>query len=102
MKRPVVLTAEAEGDLQSILTFIGEDSIAQAIATVDRLERASSALGEAALRYPLVTNHEHSQVRRRVVGSYSIFYRVRADLVEVLHVLHSARDYERILFPDEP
>jgi toxin ParE1/3/4 len=30
-----------------------------------------------------------------------IFYRVLNDTVEVLHVLHGARDYEAILFPNE-
>jgi plasmid stabilization system protein ParE len=31
---------------------------------------------------------------------YLIFYRVSDEGVEILHVLHGARDYEAILFPD--
>jgi len=38
-------------------------------------------------------------VRRRPHGNYLIFYRVGAEQVEILHVLHGARDYEPILFP---
>ena len=34
-------------------------------------------------------------------GNYLIFYRIADDTVEVLHVLHGARDYENILFPEE-
>ncbi|WP_415086733.1 hypothetical protein [Labrys sp. (in: a-proteobacteria)] len=30
-----------------------------------------------------------------------IFYRLTVSNVEILHVLHGARDYERILFPDD-
>ena len=40
-------------------------------------------------------------LRRRIYGSYLIFYRIRDDTVEVLHVLHGARDYDKILFPDD-
>lgn len=32
---------------------------------------------------------------------YLIFYRVFDGLVEVIHVLHGARNYEALLFPDE-
>lgn len=40
-------------------------------------------------------------MRRRVHGADLIFYRIGEDAVEVLHILHGARDYERILFSDE-
>jgi toxin ParE1/3/4 len=48
--------------------------------------------------YPLVPRHEKSGVRRAPHGNYLIFYRVTADMVEILHVLHGARDYEPIVF----
>jgi toxin ParE1/3/4 len=51
--------------------------------------------------YPLVPRHENSGVRRVPHGDYLIFYRVTADTVEILHILHGARDYEPIMFPDE-
>ena len=38
-------------------------------------------------------------IRRRPAGDYLIFYRIEDDQIEVLHVLHGARDYEAILFP---
>jgi plasmid stabilization system protein ParE len=38
----------------------------------------------------------HWGIRRRVHGNYLIFYRVREELVEVVHVLHGARDYETL------
>ena len=40
-------------------------------------------------------------IRRRVYGNYLIFYRTMSDAVEVLHVLHGARDYENLIFPDD-
>src|SRR5579872_664761 len=97
----VVITAEAERDLLSILAYIGLDSPRLAVSTTDRIERASLGLGEAALRYALIVGHESSGIRRRIVGSYNIYYRIKTNLVEVLHVLHSARDAEKILFPED-
>jgi plasmid stabilization system protein ParE len=36
-----------------------------------------------------------------VVGSYNIYYVIEAHVVEVVAILHSARDHERILFPED-
>ena len=52
--------------------------------------------------YALVPRYEALGIRRRPYRDYLIFYRVSDDSIEILHVLHGARDYETILFPDEP
>ena len=44
--------------------------------------------------------YEHLGIRRRVYGSYLIFYRVRTAEIEVLHILHGAMNYEPLLFPE--
>ncbi len=51
--------------------------------------------------FPLVPRYEHTGVRRRPHGDYLIFYRVGADVVDILHVLNGAQNYEAILFPDD-
>lgn len=51
-------------------------------------------------RYPLLPRHRSSGIRRRVHGNYLIFYRVEGDIVEIVHILHGAMDYEAVLFPD--
>jgi plasmid stabilization system protein ParE len=33
------------------------------------------------------------------IGDYLVFYRVTGSRVEILHVLHGARDYELLLYP---
>ncbi|WP_334265234.1 type II toxin-antitoxin system RelE/ParE family toxin [Bradyrhizobium amphicarpaeae] len=45
--------------------------------------------------------YEHKGIRRRPFGSYLIFYRVGNDAIEVIHVLHGARNYEPLLFPED-
>ena len=42
----------------------------------------------------------HGNLRRKVFGNYLIFYRVSDAAVEIIHILHGAMDYERILFPE--
>ena len=97
----VVLTASAEDDLESIADWIAQDNPGRALSFVMELREICEALGHTPRAYPLVPRYEHTGVRRRVHGNYLIFYRVEADLAVVLHVLHGARDYEPLLFPDE-
>jgi plasmid stabilization system protein ParE len=41
-------------------------------------------------------------LRRKVYGNYLIFYDIGPDAVEILRILHGARDYAQIVFPGEP
>jgi plasmid stabilization system protein ParE len=57
--------------------------------------------GLAPCRFALIPRYEHTNIRRVVHGNYLIFYRVNAEVVEVVHVLHGAMNFGAILFPDE-
>jgi toxin ParE1/3/4 len=61
-----------------------------------------SELGAMPEAYPKLRGHEDSGIRRCPYRQYLILYRVLADAVEVVRVLHGARDIDRLLFPDEP
>ncbi|MGI8839586.1 MAG: type II toxin-antitoxin system RelE/ParE family toxin [Caulobacteraceae bacterium] len=67
---------------------------------VDELREKATSLAGARLAFPLVPRFEHQGIRRRVHGDYLIFYRVGEARIEILHILHGARDYEALLFPD--
>jgi plasmid stabilization system protein ParE len=96
----VVLTAEAESDLQTIAKYIANDSVTAALSLVHDLREKCLALADAPRGYPLVPRYEHHGIRRRPFGSYLIFYRVGPEAIEVMHILHGARDYEPLLFPE--
>ncbi len=98
MRLNVVFTVQAEDDLQSILDFIAAESPARAERIVDDIEGKALDLGETHHRYALLVRHKESGIRRRVVGSYNIYYRTTGQQVEVLHILHGARDAEQLLF----
>jgi toxin ParE1/3/4 len=97
----VVVTAEAESDLEQIATYIARDSVETALKFVQELREKCESLADAPRGYPLVPRHEHLGIRRRPFGNYLIFYRVGSDAIEVIHILHGARDYEPLLFPEK-
>jgi toxin ParE1/3/4 len=97
----VVITDEAEADLERIGDYIAADNPVRAGTFVRELRQKCETLVDTPHGYPLVPRREHLGVRRRPHGNYLIFYRVGTEVVEVLHVLHGARDYERVLFPDK-
>lgn len=93
----VVLSAAAESDLESIGDYIAQDNPARALTFIRNLRAQCEALADFPNRFPLVPRYERMGVHRRMFGNYAIFYRVEADRVMVLNVLHGARDYEGIL-----
>jgi toxin ParE1/3/4 len=93
----VIVTVKAKMDLIEIARYVAEDNPAAADAIVDRLQRECERMDTAPLRYPLVSRHEQLGIRRRPVGNYLIFYRVGRDAIDILRILHAARDYERLL-----
>jgi toxin ParE1/3/4 len=97
----VVVTAEAESDLEQIATCIAEQSVEVALNFVRELRKRCESLADAPRGYPLVPRHEHLGIRRRPFGNYLIFYRVDPGAIEVVHILLGARDYEPLLFPEK-
>lgn len=97
----VVLTETAMADLVAIGRHIATDNPQRAKTFVAELESRCHELGTMPKAFALVPRHEHGGVRRRPYRNYLIFYRIAADIVEVLHVLHGAQDYETILFSND-
>ena len=97
----VTITAEAEADLEQIANYVAEQSPTSALELVRDLRARCESLRDAPRGYPLVPRYEHLGIRRRSFGRFLIFYRVSTDAIEVIHILHGARDYESLLFPEE-
>src|SRR3954468_5040075 len=70
------------------------------VNVVHDLREKCLALVVAPRGCPLVPRYEHHGIRRRAFGSYLIFYRVGPEAIEVVHILHGARDYDPLLFPE--
>jgi plasmid stabilization system protein ParE len=93
----VVLSTNAAIDLQAIGDWIAAENPARAISFVNELIGAIAALSDMPSRFPVLEGHRELGIRRRVVGNYLILYHVGETEVEVLHVVHGARDYESLL-----
>ncbi|HBK07694.1 MAG TPA: plasmid stabilization protein [Acetobacteraceae bacterium] len=96
----VVLSDAARLGLERIGDYIARDNPSRAGSFVAELRTACLTLGEMPQAFPLVPRYERLGIRRRPHGNYLIFYRVDQDRVSIVQILHGARDYEALLFPD--
>lgn len=91
----VVRTVLAEGDLLDIWLYIAQDNVTAADYLVERLEQRCQTLGAS----PMLGSKRDDLVmgmRYLIEGNYAIFYRIHQDTVEILRVLHGARDFPTI------
>lgn len=91
----VVRTVLAEGDLLDIWLYIAQDNITAADRMVERLEQRCETLGVS----PMLGSKRDdllAGMRCLIEGNYAIFYRIQQDTVEILRVLHGARDFPTI------
>ena len=96
----VVITAEAEADLEAIGDYIARNNPARTLSYARELYQLCLDIADMPQAWPVVPRYEHYGIRRRVHGRYLIFYRIRADRITILHILNGAMDVEAILFPD--
>lgn len=89
------ISPRASSDLIEIWIYIADDSVANADAFIDKLYQAIQALG----RQPGSGRHREELapgVQSFPFGRYIIFYRAVTSGIEIVRVLHSARDIENI------
>jgi toxin ParE1/3/4 len=96
----LVIADEARDDLARIGERIAHDNPRRSVIFIDEIEAHCERISAMPLAHPLLPGRETTRLRRAVHGNYLIFYRVDPDHVVVVHVLHGARDYDAILFPE--
>jgi toxin ParE1/3/4 len=91
----VITSPEARADLLEIWLYIATEN-------TDAADRVLSTLNDKT--QTLLANPEMGRMREELAhslrsipsGSYLIFYRVRGSNIEIIRVLHSARDIQSI------
>ena len=96
----VRLSGEAEREIDEIGLYIASDNPVRAASFVAELIDQCEALGEHALRYPVILAVDGLELRKCSYRGYLIFYAVRVE-VEIAHVFHGARDYLKLLFAED-
>ncbi len=89
------ISPRATTDLIEIWSYIADDSLANADAFIDKLYQAMQSLA----RQPGSGRHREELapgIQSFPLGRYIIFYRPVADALEIVRVLHGARDIENI------
>ena len=97
----LVYSTEAKADLGEIGEWIGQDSNVRAETFIAELRHACEKIADMPRAFPLLPHRPESGLRRRPYKSYLIFYIITEDGVAIARVVHAARDYEKILFPDD-
>ena len=95
MRRPL-----AETDLLEIWDYIADDSLAAADRWVDRIDEQLSLLA-AQPKIGRSRDELAPGMRSFPVGRYVIFYVPLDDGIDVVRVLHGARDIEEIFNPEQ-
>lgn len=91
MDREVVWSHSATTDLESIVEYIFRDSEFYAATVARELVSAARSLATFSERGRVVPEYEDPTVREVIVRRYRLIYRVRSDRVEVLRIIHGAR-----------
>lgn len=97
----VDLTTAARADIAEIGAYIRSDNPARAATFEQELVSACEAISDLPLGWPMVPRYEHIGYRRKAYKQYLIFYRLSADRIEIVRILHGRRDIERLLFPSD-
>jgi toxin ParE1/3/4 len=89
----VGISPEARDDLLLIAEWIAEDNPSRADSFVYELEDRCQSLSEFPERFPAIAGMPKGTVRKLTHAGYLIFYRVDTKSVEVLRIIHGARDW---------
>jgi toxin ParE1/3/4 len=89
----------AADDLANIAAYVATDSVERAAALIDRLERAFHQL----LVMPTMGKRRDDLepgIRTWVEAPYVVAYRIDADVVRIVRVIHGRRDFGNVGFDD--
>ncbi len=92
------LTDPAEDDLTEILSYIAADNIEAAASMYYRFHVRFEMLADTP-KAGRERDELAAGLRSFSEGSYTVFYRIVSETVEITRVLHGARDIENLFEP---
>ncbi len=93
----VFITPAGDKDIGDIGNWIALENPRRAISFMLELQKACDAIGDAPKGSVVVQRYVGHDIRRKPYRDYLIFYRIKNQTVEILHVVHGSRDYS-VLF----
>ena len=92
MDREIIWSLWASDDLVSVAEHISRDSESYAATVVRELVAAARSLRVFAERGRRVPEYDDPSVRELIVRKYRLVYRVHPARVDVLRIIHGARE----------
>lgn len=101
MTREVEWSRDALDDLKDQIAYIAAENPAAAQRVVDRLRATGDALGEMATGRPgrVARTYEKSVTGLRYIIAYTLTQRGDREIVSILRVIHTARDWPNEEWP---
>ncbi|MSR47200.1 MAG: type II toxin-antitoxin system RelE/ParE family toxin [Planctomycetes bacterium] len=84
-------SSAASEDLAEFHAFILRDSLMYAVGCVQRVINKAESLAEMPERGRVVPEYADPAVREVIVGNYGLVYRIWADIIGIVGVIHGAR-----------
>src|SRR5258708_3482572 len=102
MSRRLCVLPSADADVDAAAGYIAMDSVDAATRFLDAVDETYRDLRDHPRRWPVygLSDPRLKDVRKRaVIGfrNYLVFYRAKGSVVEVIRVLHGARDLPSVL-----
>ena len=85
-------TETAQEHLEAIHAYIARNSAEYALRMVDRLTCRSQQIADAPLSGRRMPEYDLDQIRELIEGSYRIIYHIKSDQIDVIAVIHGARN----------
>ena len=92
----IVWTEPAVEDLRELHAYIARDSEVYANEFVERIISAAETVAAHPKVGRVVPEHDDENVRELLYQHYRIIYRLKKDHVEMLAVIHGARDLSQL------
>src|SRR3989442_13819933 len=96
MARRVAWAVAALIDLETAASYIAEDSARYAAAFVREARDAARSLADLAERGRVVPELNEPNIRELFVRNFRLIYRVTEGTVDILGLIHGARDLQRL------
>lgn len=92
----VRFSRQSRADLVEITRAISKDNPRRAETFADELEAACIGLSDMPNEFQVFSQRNGQEVRRRPHGNYIIIYRVVTGHIDILRIIHGARNYQRL------
>lgn len=96
MDREVKWSPEALEDLEAIAEYVARDSLHYASAIVSKMLSVSRSVGEFPLIGRLVPELMNQNIRERFIYSYRLVYRIEANIILIVAVIHGKRLFDDV------